>query len=436
VIALVILFLSGALAAGEDGPAGPRRTHTGVVRAEHLEVRYRPGSRAAASADRAAAHGERDLVAICRALDVRLEGRFLLFVYDDERELSLISETSGNAGFSTGRESHVPWDNDQTRFHELVHVAAAALLKPAGSERRSLFFAEGLANALLEHVTGVHVHAVAAFYRRQKRLPALAEMTGAPDFYAWLASRPGFNAYDVAGSWFRFLLDRYPAAKVTRYYGGAPAPQALGASEAELEKAWHRALDAYELRPEVELLLRQRHGESVTFPKFLPPVGLPAELLGRPGDWRPLAGEELRSTTPDRWKREQGAIVGDSDRAEWTVCELGSQEFGDCVVRARILTPTSGPVQVRLGPGNQAMLVNGTFLYNSRGPVAASDAVASMTPERKETDFVLVRRGRAIEVWIDERKALTATGDAAPAPVGLGFHQGRVTFRDVRVRKL
>jgi hypothetical protein len=59
-----------------------------------------------------------------------------------------------------------------------------------------------------------------------------------------------------------------------------------------------------------------------------------------------------------------------------------------------------------------------------------------MTPERKETDFVLVRRGRAIEVWIDERKALTATGDAAPAPVGLGFHQGRVTFRDVRVRKL
>ena len=43
----------------------------------------------------------------------------------------------------------------------------AVQLPDEGAEARNLFFAEGLSNALLEFVTGVHVHAVATFERRR-----------------------------------------------------------------------------------------------------------------------------------------------------------------------------------------------------------------------------------------------------------------------------
>src|SRR5204862_5018864 len=123
---------------------------------------------------------------------------------------------------------------------------------------RSLWFAEGLANAVLEFVSGVHVHAVAAHYARAGRLPSIAEMTGPADFYGWMRAHPGFDVYDVAASWMRFLLDAHGTAKVKRYYTGTPAKTALGIDVPAAEKAWRAMLAAYDLRPEVETLLRVR----------------------------------------------------------------------------------------------------------------------------------------------------------------------------------
>ena len=60
---------------------------------------------------------------------------------------------------------------------------------------------------------GVSGVAVAAVYKMRGELPSMAEVHALTDFYAWLRQHPGFNGYDVAGSWMRHLLDAYGAMK-------------------------------------------------------------------------------------------------------------------------------------------------------------------------------------------------------------------------------
>src|SRR6185503_2175844 len=120
---------------------------------------------------------------------------------------------------------------------------------------RNLFCAEGLANAVLRFVHGVSIDAVAAFHLKRGELPPLAEILDAPDFYAWLEGHPGFDGYDVAGSFFRHLLDTYGAAKTRQYYRGVSARAAFGADLAAIEKDWHGRLEKIVLRPGLEALL-------------------------------------------------------------------------------------------------------------------------------------------------------------------------------------
>ena len=409
-------------------------SHSGVVKTKRFEVRYRPGSRAAADVDRQAVAAERDLDRIAAALDTTPKGPYVLWLYDDAWELCEARGTQGNAGFSDRNASHVPYDNDQTRLHELVHVVAYEWPK-SGTEARNLFLAEGLANAVLEFVHGVHVHAVAAHYRKAGRLPPLPEMADAPDFYAWVRGHPGFNAYDVAGSWMRFLLDTYGTAKAKRYYTGTPAKTAFGADVATVEKAWHALLDQRAVRPETETLLRQRDGEDAPFKPFA--EGVPAALLGKAEEWVSILGEELVAEEPDRWKREGPALTATNATDEWTACDLGTKRYGDCVVRVRVSTTGYTPVQIRFGPGNQVMFVApGTFLF--RGEQAlASDPAVKMPLGSAKRDLVIARRGRRLQVWVDGRAALdTEAASEGPLPIGVGINRGAATFDDVRVRPL
>ncbi|HEX5052956.1 MAG TPA: hypothetical protein VFZ65_14365, partial [Planctomycetota bacterium] len=217
-------------------------------RTEHFAIHCRPGSRAEASVDRTASLVEADLAHILQELGLKEFPHTIdLFLYDDEHDLQQSTGVAAS-GYSVPLASHVPHDNDQTRVHELVHVVAEKFTEH-GPEPRNLFFAEGLANAVLRFVTGVHVDAVAAFHRRRGDLPSLAEVQGAPDFYKWLQQHPHVDGYDVAGSWLRFLLDAYGAEAVRRYYRGVPAREAFGKPLDELEAAWHARLDAVVLRP-------------------------------------------------------------------------------------------------------------------------------------------------------------------------------------------
>lgn len=416
--------------------AGPEATHTGHLKTARFDVRYRPKSRAGAAAERDGAMAERDLKDICSRLSFAPEGRFLLYLYDDVPELSAITGTTGNAGFSAGRETHLPYGNDQTRYHELVHLVAAQLPR-SGDETRGMFLVEGLANALLGHVHGVHVHAVARFYRERKELPPLRTFLAA-DFYDWLKAHAGFNAYDVAGSFVLFLLETHGVEATKRYYTGTAATVAFGCDERKLEEAWLAALDAYAMLPEVLMLLRERQGEAAGFDVFAldPDKRIPAEILGKPKDWKALVGEKLAPRGKASWRKDGTALVGSGAGDAWHLCDLGSRKYGDCAVRARVTTENVlGGVQIQLGDGCEALLVgNGTFVYRNGAGTAMSPA--AKVPITGTVDLMMIRRGGRLEVWVDGFKLADGPVDPGAAPVAIGVHSGTARFEDVRVREL
>lgn len=408
-------------AAAPERPGAVDATLTGLYRTDHFDVRYRPGSRAGASAERTGAVAERDLDRICRQLDVKNDTRYVLFLFDDVADICAVTRTTGHGGFSADDASYVAYAEDQTRAHELVHIVAKAKLPRTGDEPRSLFFAEGIANALLEHVHGVHVHAVAKWYRKAGRLPRIAEMTTTPDFYEWLRAHPGLNAYDVAASWMRFLLDAHGVAKVRQYYGGKPAKAAFGSDLETIEKAWLAALDRYELRPEVDALLKLRHGESE------PAVA--SAWLAETAGWAALQPSGAERT----WTAKGDALTGASDSSRWSVYEFDHELRGDCAVSSRVTIEGPCGVQLRLGVGNQAMLLpGGTFVYRDEASVAATQGTTLPASPATFT-LAIVRRRSVFEVWLDGKRALATEAAPGAARVGIGV-VGRATFESVRVR--
>jgi len=428
-VALVLTALSVAYG------ANAARTHTGLEKTKHFDIRYRPGSRAGAAVDRVAFMAERDFAHICRQLEFTPEGRFTIWLYDNASELQLfVGRPVG--GVTSGRDTHIPWDNDQTRYHEMVHLVSANFPK-AGDEPRNMFFPEGISNALLTYVHGVHVHAVAKFYRMRKKLPALSEIADG-DFYAWQDARPGFNGYDVAGSWFRYLLDTYGAAEVKQYCAGMPAKKAFSVDRAKIEKAWHKALDAFPMRKEVETLLAMRDGEAGRFTRYEadPDKLIPKELLGKKSEWRSLMKEKLRPRDDTKWTRGKDGITA-GGQGGWHVCELGTKKYGDCIVRAKIRTegrPTG--VQLQLGDGCAVMLNwNALYIWRNVGGTGVNDL--DRVPTNGEVDLMIVRRDGRLEAWVDGYRSAAGPVDVTPHAIGIGFHTAaKVTFRDVRVREL
>lgn len=414
------LAFSAAAASAQDAAAVLSGEHA----TEHFRVRYRPGSRSGASVERTGAVAERDLARICSFLEVKNDVKYSLFLFDDVPELSAVTRTAGNGGFSAGDASYVPFDDDQTRAHELVHIVAKAKLPKTGEEPRSLFFAEGLANALLEYVHGVHVHAVAKYYKQSGKLPRLTEMLGAPDFYAWLGKHPGFNAYDVAASWMRFLVDAHGVAKVKQYYGGKSAKAAFGSELETLEKAWLAALDKYVLRPEVEALLKLRSGEGES--------GVTAETFTAKDGWTDV----IPVGTSRSWTSKDDVLTGTCDSDRWSVWEFTHDLVKDCAVTARVRLSGAGGVQMRLGAGNQAMVLpSGTFIYQDEKGVAMT-ADVKLPEVGKPFDLSIARRKGIFEVWVDGKKALAAPASPGDARVGVGVVGGPATFELVRVRPL
>ncbi|MCA8956298.1 MAG: hypothetical protein KDC87_09490 [Planctomycetes bacterium] len=409
---------------------------SGVHETAHFTFRFRPNSRAAASVDRAAVMIERDLVDICAKLSFDVgKARFVIHLFDDGGELAQRTGVKGTGGFSAGDKMFLPFGNDQTRYHELVHLVAYRLPR-SGRQPRNLFFAEGLANALLQFVHGVHVHAVAAVELRFGKMPSLAEMTGTKDFYGWLQKHPGFNAYDVAASYVRFLIDTEGIDKVKRYYTGAAPEKVFGKGLATLEKSWHAHLAKLELRPALVTLLRKRRGEHVAFAKSA--VGadarLPADVLGEPAEWKPLVPAQAAIDRHADWQTVSGSIEGRSRTSDWTVFPLAEVKVRDGALRAKVAVPrgTVG-VQLRFGERCQAMITNaGLFLWNG--------GVRHMNREERlrgpaTIDLVVLRSGSKVTFYLDGAQVLSGEVGNEPGVPAIGVAGGTASFESVRLRR-
>jgi hypothetical protein len=409
----------------------PQDLLSGSAATEHFEIRFREGSRAEASVDRVAALVEGDLARILQELGLdEFRARIRLCLYDDVAELQRVTGVPA-AGFSVPLCSHVPHDNDQTRVHELVHVVAERFSE-RGPEQRNLFFAEGLANAVLRFVDGVHVDCVAAFHRRRGDLPAIAEVQALTDFYAWLQEHPHVGSYDVAGSWMRFLLDAHGAAAVRRYYKGVSAKDAFGADTAELESRWHAHLDAVRLRAGTLRLLQQRLGRSPA--ERDPEAAVLATVLEPESAWTRVGRDALADGAAIEADGDGAAFVlaGQPNAGDWCEARFGIDRT-DAVVRC-----TAEPrescfgVKIQLGHDCQAMVLRGqgAFLYRGGQPAAHVGDVAFGESVR----IVLRRRAGRATMWVDGRLVLDGDVGPAEAPLGIGCVGGAARFRDVAVR--
>jgi hypothetical protein len=419
-------------------PQDPSTVLAEVEKTPHFEIRFRPGSRAEASVDRIAAVVEEDLARILRELGLEeFPYTIRLFLYDDVAEIQRLTGV-GSGGHSSPLESHVPHDNDQTRVHELVHVVAERFPE-RGPEPRSLFFAEGLSNAVLRFVHGVPVDAVAAFHRKRGDLPSLRELHEVEDFYAWLGNHPGFNGYDVAGSYVRYLLDIYGPAKVRRYVRGVSVRDAFGTNLERIERGWHARLDGFKLRPGLESLLEERAAGSRPAERSPQEATLDEEILGPSSEWRTLDRAEIPEGDPGRWEKRPGGknallVSGEKSQGDWSVARVGDRPIGDGIVcaRAEALEGCFG-VQIQLGVRCQAMVLRGqgAFLYNEVGGVAHDPRAGLRDAAVK---IVLRRRGGRASVWVDGKLVGEADVDPAPAPFGVGSVGGRARFSDLAVR--
>lgn len=405
----------------------------GVERTAHFEVHFRPGSRSEAAVDRVLALVEDDLARILKSLDLAAFPHTIrLYLYDDVAELQRVTGVP-SAGHSMPLESHVPCDNDQTRVHELVHVVAEKFTE-SGPEHRNLFFAEGLANAVLGFVHGVPVDAVAAFYRQRGQLPAMVEVHALDDFYDWLGKRPGVNGYDIAGSWMRYLLDTHGAAKVRRYYKGVSVDDAFGTDLATLERGWHARLDAVQLRPGLRALLTER--AAVTAAEKNPAEAtLTGAVLGAADEWHAVAREALQDGEPGNWRGEALELTGQKSQGDWCIARLGDA-LGDVIVRCTA-EPLAGcyGVQLQIGGNCQALVLRGqgAFLYNEVGGIGHDGTV---TLGEKPVQIVLRRRGGKASIWIDGKLVAEGAVDTAAARLGVGSVGGAARFTAIAVRKL
>ena len=118
----------------------------------------------------------------------------------------------------------------------------------------------------------------------------------------------------------------------------------------------------------------------------------------------------------------------------WSICDLGAEEYGDCIVRATIEPEEDCVgVQLRFGSRCQAMLTNaGTFVY-ADGVVASGDFRIS---GRRSLDLLVERRGDTITIYIDGFRIVEGRASDTPHAVGIGVAGGIATFSEVRIRDL
>lgn len=426
---LCLAFLLFAAAPVQEG----KSPLTGREKTARFEIHFRPGSHAEAAVDRIAFLVEGDLDHILAELGLtKFPYRIQLYLYDDEAELQRITGVS-SAGHSGPLESHVPYASDQTRVHELVHVVAEKFTE-SGSEPRSLFFAEGLANAVLRYVHDLPVDAVAAFHKERGELPTLAEIHAIEDFYDWLHDHPGVNGYDIAGSYLRYLLDTYGPTKVRRYYVGVPAKTAFGVDLAAIERAWHARLDAVELRPGARALLEER--TPMTAAQRNPAEArLTEAILGPSSAWREVKRGRLADGEPGYWGSDGVlALSGEKSQGDWCVARLDEELPGDALVRCMLQPGEAFGVQIQLGIRCQAMVLRdqGAFLYDDQTSVIHDPRV-----QLGETvELVLRRKAGKVSLWVDGVLVAEAQMDGAPARLGIGCVGGKAKAREILVRRL
>ncbi len=213
-----------------------------------------PREKSPEDAERLLRDCEFDAAQVARALEIADPPRATVYVYRSEEEKRRLVG-AGATNFTKPWLAEIqitdwPLPHPVLR-HELVHALAAGfasgpLRVPA---RHGFFVSAGLVEGLAVAVDLPHgewtLHESTRAMRDLGLLPALDGLLGPAGYF----NAPPARAYTAAGSFLRYLLDRFGPAQVRALYAGGDFARAFGEPLSALEADWSRFLDGVPTSP-------------------------------------------------------------------------------------------------------------------------------------------------------------------------------------------
>ena len=242
-IALALLLLYGfRFHLGFESSGGYVRDNLGAqFHTEHFVIVYASGSYSAEEIRRIGAEHEFRLWQIMRAFSLLHQPTITSFIYpSDDQKARLIGTGNTNIAKPWLNEVHTTKQTlEFTLKHELVHVVAGRFGLPIIKVNPSAGLVEGLAMAVEWEWGNRTLHQYAAAMRRFNAEPDIKHLLTFTGF----ASSPSSVSYVLAGSFCRYLIDRYGMRFMTQLYRTGDYSRFYGRTLEALIAEWHSYLD-------------------------------------------------------------------------------------------------------------------------------------------------------------------------------------------------
>ena len=227
---------------GFETTAGYIRSQLGGrFESEHFILIYMNGSYGAEEIQRVAAVHEFRLWQIMRTFALLHQQKITSYIYPDARtKARFIGTATTNIAKPWLNELHITKQSlEGTLKHELVHVVAGRFGLPIIRANFSTGLVEGLAMAVDWNWGNRTLHQYAAAMRRFNVEPDIKGLMT----FAGFASSSSSVSYVLAGSFCRYLIDRYGIRLMVHLYGSGDYVRVYGRSLDELIAGWHGFLD-------------------------------------------------------------------------------------------------------------------------------------------------------------------------------------------------
>ena len=224
-----------------------QHTLGGKFQTEHCTIYYSPSSYSDEEIRWIAAEHEFRLHQIRSAFILQDKGTIESYVYPSaEVKQRLIGAGSTNFAKPWSGQIHITKQTLETTLkHELVHVVAAPFGFPIIGASLSMGLVEGLAVAIDEEWGNRTLHQYAAALRKEGLFPDIKRLMTPAGF----ASQSTAVSYVLAGSFCRYLIDRYGVRKITQLYRNVDYAAVYGRPLEGMIAEWGNYLDRVSVNP-------------------------------------------------------------------------------------------------------------------------------------------------------------------------------------------
>jgi hypothetical protein len=238
---LALLYLFRCDLGWESTSGSIRRSLGGEFRSDHCTIYYSPGSYTDEEIRWVAAEHEFQLSRIMDAFYLQRVEMIESYIYpSNEVKQELVGAGSTNIAKPWSRQIHISKQSlAGTLRHEMTHVVAGDFGLPAIRASLSTGLVEGLAMAIDWDWGNRTLHQYAAALRKFDLAPDISRLLTISGF----ATQSASISYVLAGSFCRYLIDRYGIRKMTQVYRNGDYGAVYGRPLDALIEEWHHSLD-------------------------------------------------------------------------------------------------------------------------------------------------------------------------------------------------